>query len=101
VRELEHVIERAVLLCDGPELVIGPLSPTCDATRAEAPGSARAPAQDATWMASAERQRILRALEQTRFRISGPHGAALLLGVHPNTLRYRMAKLGIAPSRRS
>jgi transcriptional regulator with GAF, ATPase, and Fis domain len=49
---------------------------------------------------SVERQRILRALAQTRFRISGPNGAALLLGMHPNTLRYRMDKLGIASPRR-
>ena len=100
VRELEHVIERAVLLCDGPELVVGPLAPT--EALARAPGhDSRPSAPDATGRTPAERDRILAALEQTRFRISGPNGAALLLGMHPNTLRYRMEKLGIVATRRT
>jgi len=38
---------------------------------------------------------IRQALQTTKGRISGPHGAAQLLGIKPNTLRYRMGKLGI------
>ena len=104
VRELEHVIERAVLLCDGPELVIGPLSPSDDVARGDENGELRRCAGDASTgarVAPLERERILRALEQTCFRISGPHGAAVVLGLHPNTLRSRMAKFGIATARRS
>ena len=100
VRELEHVIERAVLLCDGPELVVEPLSPTVALTPGHGDRSPRTMSGGAG-IEHAEREQILRALEQTRFRISGPQGAALLLDMHPNTLRYRMAKLGIGAARRS
>jgi PAS domain S-box-containing protein len=93
VRELQHVIERAVLLCDGPELVIEPIAPSETALPP--------PKHEAASVAPDERTRILQALEQTRFRISGPHGAAVLLGMHPNTLRYRIEKLRIATTRRS
>jgi formate hydrogenlyase transcriptional activator len=100
VRELEHVIERAVLLCDGPELVVGPLSLADDVARSQADGGPRQLKTGGAGSEQAERERISRALAQTRFRISGPSGAALLLGMHPNTLRYRMDKLGIAAPRR-
>jgi len=42
-----------------------------------------------------ERDNLLRALEQTGGRISGPDGAAEVLGIHPNTLAYRLKRLGI------
>jgi transcriptional regulator with GAF, ATPase, and Fis domain len=43
-----------------------------------------------------ERKHILHVLERTRWRISGPSGASAILGLHPNTLRHRMKKLGIS-----
>jgi transcriptional regulator with GAF, ATPase, and Fis domain len=43
-----------------------------------------------------QRHLIVRTLEKTYWRVEGPVGAAALLGVHPNTLRSRMKKLGIA-----
>ena len=42
-----------------------------------------------------ERTRILKVLHQTNWRIEGPKGAAVILGLHPNTLRSRMKKLEI------
>ncbi len=42
-----------------------------------------------------ERRHILATLEQTDWRIEGPQGAAIRLGLHPNTLRSRMGKLAI------
>lgn len=42
-----------------------------------------------------ERRYILHVLEETKGRISGAKGAAAILGLHPNTLRSRMAKLGV------
>jgi transcriptional regulator with GAF, ATPase, and Fis domain len=43
---------------------------------------------------------ILRILEQTGWRVEGPNGAAIILGLNPSTLRSRMQKLGIRrPSR--
>ena len=44
------------------------------------------------------RNHILAALEQSGWIIDGPHGAAKILALHPNTLRSRMKKLGIARS---
>jgi transcriptional regulator of acetoin/glycerol metabolism len=41
------------------------------------------------------REHILKTLNQTNWRISGKKGAAYILGLHPNTLRHRMKKLGI------
>jgi formate hydrogenlyase transcriptional activator len=46
-------------------------------------------------MEEAERQHILRALRQTKWRIAGPSGAAYLLGMKRTTLQARMRKLGI------
>jgi formate hydrogenlyase transcriptional activator len=84
VRELEHTIQRAALVCDGTllELADGILS----GLAAEAPASS---------LAAVEREHVLRILERAGQRISGPGGAAELLGLHPNTLRHRLKKLGI------
>jgi formate hydrogenlyase transcriptional activator len=43
----------------------------------------------------AQRQHILRVLKQTEWRISGPRGAAAILGIKRTTLQARMRKLGI------
>jgi transcriptional regulator with GAF, ATPase, and Fis domain len=55
-----------------------------------------------TWpfesLESNTRSHILAALEQSRWIIDGPRGAAKILGLHANTLRSRMKKLGIAPA---
>ena len=49
-------------------------------------------------MGELEKAHILEVLHQTNWRIEGPKGAALILGLHPNTLRSRMRKLGIQRS---
>jgi transcriptional regulator with GAF, ATPase, and Fis domain len=46
-------------------------------------------------------QHIRQALEKTGGKINGPGGAAQILGLHPNTLRNRMSKLGIPYGRKS
>jgi transcriptional regulator with GAF, ATPase, and Fis domain len=48
-----------------------------------------------TTLDEAERQHILRALRQTEWRIAGPKGAAVILGMKRTTLQARMRKLGI------
>ena len=93
------MIERAVLLSDGPELVVGPLGASDETATAVAAGPSHLAPPSPHEAQDAERARITQALERTRFRISGPHGAALLLGMHPNTLRYRMQRLGITNRR--
>ncbi|QFY44102.1 PAS domain S-box protein [Candidatus Methylospira mobilis] len=88
VRELQNVIERAVILSSGPLLEVGQLlaSHKSDDDAAQ-PG--------AETLAEVERSHILRTLEETGGVIAGPAGAAVRLGLNPNTLRSKMLKLGI------
>jgi formate hydrogenlyase transcriptional activator len=109
IRELENLIERAVLLSPGKELRV-PLSELKQATLSvsdvstdipsdgsiftppQQGGSAGAPVAT---LEEAERQHILRALRQTEWRIAGPKGAAAILGMKRTTLQARMRKLNI------
>ncbi|HWT88529.1 MAG TPA: sigma 54-interacting transcriptional regulator, partial [Candidatus Angelobacter sp.] len=102
VRELENLLERAVLLSPGKELRIplSELKSSLSMSKGEAPEAAlsdsveASPAQVAT-LEEAERQHILRVLRQTKWRIAGPRGAAVLLGMKRTTLQARIRKLGI------
>jgi formate hydrogenlyase transcriptional activator len=107
VRELENLIERAVLLSPGKELRI-PLSElrnsssSADRLSSGPAVSLAGSAAETTPLAGSintleetQRQHILRALRQTEWRISGPRGAAKLLGIKRTTLQARMRKLGI------
>lgn len=87
IRELRNVIERAVILAQGPSLKID-LPADSQTTYGNDPGLAA--------LADVERQHILRVLEATGWRIRGPAGAAMILGLKPTTLESRMVKLGIA-----
>jgi formate hydrogenlyase transcriptional activator len=87
IRELENILERAVILSQGNTLEIGP-----DLLPDSIPV---APNQEQLDLATMERNHILRVLEQTDWVIEGPRGAAKLLGLHANTLRSRMKKFGI------
>jgi PAS domain S-box-containing protein len=89
VRELQNVIERAVILSPGPTLELG------EWPRANAVPQPIAPENAALTLADVERQHILRVLEAARWRVSGPHGAATVLGLKPSTLESRLKKLGI------
>jgi PAS domain S-box-containing protein len=92
VRELENVLERAVILASGPTLAIGAdvLPGIVEPPACEGPASKPPATLEAT-----EREHILTVLGQTNWVVEGPRGAAKLLGLHPNTLRSRMKKLGI------
>jgi formate hydrogenlyase transcriptional activator len=102
IRELENLIERAVLLSPGKELRV-PLSELKSATlssngnvAADIPLFSSSPSPvPITTLEEAERQHILRALRQTEWRIAGPKGAAAILGMKRTTLQARMRKLGI------
>ena len=107
IRELENVIERAVILSGGPELEVAaelipavPVAPAADAFQAR-PGAevnvARASADRS--LAQTEKERILEVLKQTNWRIEGPTGAAAILKLNPSTLRGRIKKLGVERSR--
>jgi transcriptional regulator with GAF, ATPase, and Fis domain len=100
IRELQNVVERAVVLSSGPVLRLGPdLLPLLD--DAEAPGETNETAREAPLipLADAERRHIEAVLEHTKGVVEGPDGAARILDLHPNTLRSRMKKLGISRGR--
>ncbi len=102
VRELENLIERAVLLSPGKELRV-PIGELKSSVPLNAPGVDSSPSMTSlisstspiSTLQEAERQHILRALKQTRWRIAGPQGAAGILGMKRTTLQARMRKLGI------
>jgi PAS domain S-box-containing protein len=88
IRELENVLERAVILSTGTTLAIAPdLLPLSETTPA---------ARQQPTLESVERDHIVAVLRQTEGVVEGPRGAARILGLHPNTLRNRMKKLGIS-----
>ncbi len=86
IRELEHVIERAVILSEGHEL-----EPIDWLSSSNGKGGY---AKTMT-LEEMEREHILDVLEQTSWRVSGDKGAAKILGLNPTTLEARMKKLGI------
>lgn len=102
VRELQNVIERALILCSGPVLELendltkvsaSPVIPdfaedVSDVTRYAGQSSLKT-------LHEVERAHILAVLQETHWVIEGLSGAAKTLGMHPNTLRHRMEKLGI------
>jgi formate hydrogenlyase transcriptional activator len=104
VRELQNVVERAVVLCAGPVLEVGPeLLGTGRA--APAPAAAPAPGEAGRGLddllRDVERRHVRAALDQAAWVVEGPRGAARILGLHPNTLRSRIEKLGIRRSETS
>ena len=91
VRELKHVIERAVILCDGPLLVVED-----DAAPARAADATSRPAErELATLEEAEEALIRSALLRTGGVVEGPNGAAALLGLKGSTLRFRMKRKGI------
>jgi DNA-binding NtrC family response regulator len=96
VRELEHVIERAVLLADGEVLTVDVLLST-DAL-ATVQGREGVTASSWTTLAAMERAYVEDVLRHTRGRIAGPGGAVEILGLPASTLRHRLKKLGLTPS---
>jgi len=116
IRELENILERAVILSNGPTLELDPeVFASVTATRAANDGPSRpsssasdgpgatgvGPTPPLESLESNTRNHILTALEKSGWVIDGPRGAAKVLGLPPNTLRSRMKKLGIvrAPHR--
>jgi transcriptional regulator with GAF, ATPase, and Fis domain len=90
IRELENVIERAVITSNGPVLQ---LLDNLNGSQCKNMESA----SDST-LEEMERVHIFQILEKTQWRIEGPKGAAIILGMNPSTLRSRIRKLGIHKS---
>jgi formate hydrogenlyase transcriptional activator len=86
IRELQNLMERAVILSPGPVLKVPPAGLQDRPVRA---------ANKIETLEDAERRHITEALEATHWVVGGPKGAAALLGVKRTTLQWRIEKLGI------
>jgi formate hydrogenlyase transcriptional activator len=87
IRELQNFIERSVILTSG-----NVLCPPLASLRA----AAETESLEAVTLEDAERDHIRKILEQTRWVVAGPKGAAARLGIKRSTLYFRMQKLGIS-----
>jgi formate hydrogenlyase transcriptional activator len=105
IRELQNVIERAVIVSGGPVLKVpltdlktaAPPAITPGVTR---PSEASGDGKDMRSMLDeTERRQIVMALQQANWIVAGPKGAATLLGMKRSTLQSRMQKLGIRIAR--
>jgi formate hydrogenlyase transcriptional activator len=99
IRELQNVIERAVIISAGPALNIDISNLKFPKSSPPAEQSASpAPANGALHyvLEETERQQILKALKESNWVVAGPNGAASHLGMKRSTLQLRMHKLGIA-----
>ena len=95
VRELENILERAMTLCESDQIDVDDLNLPAAAPVPLAPPR-ETPSDDAGelqgYLDDVERERILQALEQTRWNKTK---AAKLLGISFRALRYRLGKLGL------
>jgi formate hydrogenlyase transcriptional activator len=91
IRELENLIERAVIVSPGTVLRVphSELKPPSES------------AGETLTLHAAERIHILKALEATKWVLAGPHGAAARLGMKRTTLQSKMRKLGVVKGQRS
>jgi len=87
IRELQNFIERSVILTSD-NVLQSPLASLKAVPGVESGG--------AITLEDAERDHIRKTLEQTRWVVSGPNGAAARLGIKRSTLYFRMQKLGIS-----
>jgi DNA-binding NtrC family response regulator len=90
IRELQNVIERSVILSNGPELRVV-LPEVADKATPAGPDSRRSNVSE-----DAIRERILQALKETKGQVGGPNGAAARLGLKRTTLQSRIRKYNIA-----
>ncbi len=106
IRELQNVIERAVILTNGPVLSVhiddlrAPSPPAAPLSTPNGHGAPAASRQDLrSALEESERQQIMAALEKSNWVVAGPEGAAARLGLKRSTLQSRIQKLGIRISR--
>lgn len=93
IRELENILERAVILATRPVLDFD-----VDNERVAPPATVEIEDPPLATLETIERRHVLGVLERTGWIIEGPRGAAGILGLHPNTLRSRLKKLGLSRS---
>ena len=83
IRELRNVVERAMILAEGPRLML------------PVPQRSVAPGVPSVKLADVQREHVRRVLEVCNWKVRGLNGAADRLGLRPTTLETRMAKLGL------
>jgi len=83
IRELEQVVERGLILTDGGDLHL------------DLPSINVVPTEGRKTLADLDRDYIIQILDSVHWKIEGIGGAAVILGLHPSTLRFRMKKLDI------
>jgi formate hydrogenlyase transcriptional activator len=103
IRELQNLIERAVILSPGPALKVSLADlkdisnttprPSVRKDGAPEPGNAR---NIRSLLEETERKQILSALEESNWIVAGPNGAAIRLGMKRSTMQLRMQRLGIS-----
>ena len=91
IRELQNFIERSVIVSSGSVL-----QPPLTSLQA----AAETESAEATTLEDVEREHIRKILEQTRWVVAGPNGAAARLGIKRSTLYFRMQKLGISRAKK-
>jgi transcriptional regulator with GAF, ATPase, and Fis domain len=96
IRELQNVVERAVILARGGSLRLDLALPAAAAdTKPQAAPDARESFMTEREFRAHERKNLLSALDEAGWRVYGHDGAADLLGIKPTTLTSRMKALGI------
>jgi PAS domain S-box-containing protein len=97
IRELQNVVERAVILCDGPTFIVDETWLQSKSRRVAGPQAARRGvlAEDKKQFADRERKAIEAALAECHGRVSGTRGAAAMLGIPHQTLESKIESLGI------
>jgi formate hydrogenlyase transcriptional activator len=102
VRELSNLIERAVVLANGPIIDLeADLLPTASPASVKSEGNVRDARQGSNGEETLDevaRQHMIDTLERKKWVIEGRNGAAAALGLRPSTLRSRMRKLGVQRS---
>ena len=94
VRELENIIQRAIIVSKSNIMTDVDITISTNLQEVDHSGGMHIQ-QSIVTLEEMERKYILEVLRKTEGKISGRNGAAELLGLHPNTLRSRMIKLGI------
>jgi transcriptional regulator of acetoin/glycerol metabolism len=90
IRELENVLQRALIVSRGGTLSL---------SEAWQPALETVMTGNSATLVDVERRHIVRVLDEVRWRIEGGGGAAQVLGMKPSTLRSRMLKLGVSRPR--
>jgi formate hydrogenlyase transcriptional activator len=100
IRELQNVIERAVIISASPVLAfdVGDLKFSKGSHAQEGATISTSATNGALGdiLKETQREQILKALEESHWVVAGPHGAAARLGMKRSTLHLRMQKLGIS-----